>query len=97
MRESAKEIQQAVINKKIDDPTNDAVATGATGALNSWLQTRNGLMPVYESEAVGLRWRGICRCTYEGVTYSGEAVRDSKKAAWTVAAWKVCKQVGFAV
>lgn len=80
-----------------DDPMNDSIVSGAAGALNGWSQKVQGTLPVYSSEMVGGNWRGVCTLKYKDQTLVGEAVRETKKGAWAVAAWKVCKQAGLRV
>lgn len=92
--QAEKDMQAHAADKAADDPNTDKVCTGAMGALNGWLSHHHGTLPEYTAEAVDASWRGVCTAKVGETVFTGEAVRPTKKGAWTVAAWKVCTQAG---
>ncbi|GFZ45058.1 hypothetical protein JCM24511_02784 [Saitozyma sp. JCM 24511] len=75
----------------------DGKAAGYLGALNIHVAQAFGGQPVYTFEGLQERlWRARCVVVDDkGEEYTGEGIRSTKKAAQTIAAYKVCVQLGL--
>jgi dsRNA-specific ribonuclease len=70
--------------------------SGATGCLNSWAAKNTGTMPTYDAQRDGVRWRVECHVVLEdGTVHTASAVRDTKKAATSYAAYVLCKELSL--
>lgn len=88
-------LRRDALMMKQDKADSDYVA-GAAGCLNSWAQKETGVLPKYEAEHEGLRWRVTARVSdANGKEYVAEAIRDSKKAGMAFTAWTLCKEIGL--
>ncbi|RSH90998.1 hypothetical protein EHS25_010174 [Saitozyma podzolica] len=75
----------------------DGKAAGYLGALNIHVAQAFGGQPVYTFEGLQERlWRARCVVVDDkGEEYTGDGIRSTKKAAQTIAAYKVCVQLGL--
>ncbi|KAK4685114.1 hypothetical protein P7C73_g5043, partial [Tremellales sp. Uapishka_1] len=81
-----------------DEPPSDDVAAGSTAKLNEFsIRHLAGAPPEYIATEMGIaRWQVRCiTVSRKGGRWEAEATRSTKKAAMTVAAWKICEQIGL--
>lgn len=96
MREKAEELVNTKGSRGVDEPITDSVTVGATAGLNQHCMQVLREQPVYDYQAAGVNlWQCLARVTIGGKMYESEATRNTKKAATSVAAWKIGKQLGL--
>ncbi|RXK37149.1 hypothetical protein M231_05601 [Tremella mesenterica] len=77
-------------------PEEDADAVGATARLNEYFTAKEGNIPTYDSTQMNGMWKVECTAVKkDGTEYRAEAIRNSKKLASTVAAYKIARQTSL--